>query len=85
MFDTVTMWLETRDALSVKFLGDAREQVSLETGEVRVFGNYKNFRVHCNSSGISIKGSLSKYELGDNLQRLTRGGKQGVWRLQIHW
>ena len=76
MIDTVTLWLETRDALGVKFLGDAREQVSLETGEVRVFGNYKNLRVHCNSSGISLKGSLSKYELGDNLQRLTRGKVQ---------
>jgi len=32
--------------------------------------------VHCNSSGISLKGSLSKYELGDNLQRLTRGKVQ---------
>jgi hypothetical protein len=62
--------------LGVKFLGDAREQVSLETGEVSVFGNYKNLRVHCNSSGISLKGSLSKYELGDNLQRLTRGKVQ---------
>jgi hypothetical protein len=76
MIDTVTMWLETKDALGVKFLGDAREQVSLETGEVSVFGNYKNLRVHCNASGISLKGSLSKYELGDNLQRLTRGKVQ---------
>jgi hypothetical protein len=76
MVDTVTLWLETKDALSVKFLGDAREQVSLETGEVRVFGNYKNLRVHCNSFGISLKGSLCKYELGDNLQRLTRGKVQ---------
>ena len=76
MIDTVTLWLETRDALGVKFLGDAREQVSLETGEVSVFGSYKNFRVLCNSSGISLKGSLSKYELGDNLQRLTRGKVQ---------
>jgi len=76
MLDTVTLWLETRDALSVKFLCDAREQVSLETGEVRVFGNYKNLRVHCNSSGISLKGSLSKYELGNNLERLTRGKVQ---------
>jgi len=32
--------------------------------------------VHCNSSGISLRGSLSKYELGDNLQRLTRGKVQ---------
>jgi len=76
MIDTVTLWLETKDALGVKFLGDAREQVSLETGEVSVFGSYKNFRVHCNSSGISLRGSLSKYELGDNLQRLTRGKVQ---------
>jgi hypothetical protein len=76
MVDTVTMWLETRDALGVKFLGDAREQVSHETGEVSVFGNYKNLRVYCNSSGISLKGSLSKFELGDNLQRLTRGKVQ---------
>jgi len=76
MVDTVTMWLETRDALGVKFLCDAREQFSHETGEVRVFGNYKNLRVHCNSSGISLKGSLSKYELGDNLQRFTRAKVQ---------
>jgi len=76
MVDTVTMWLETKDALKVKFLDNAREQVSLETGEVSVFGNHKNFRVHCNSSGISLRGSLSKYELGDNLQRLTRGKVQ---------
>ena len=76
MVDTVTMWLETRDALGVKFLGDAREQFSHETGEVRVFGIYRNFRVHCNSSGISLRGSLSKYELGDNLERLTRGKVQ---------
>jgi hypothetical protein len=76
MIDTVTMWLETKDALKVKFLDNAREQVSLETGEVSVFGNHKNFRVHCNASGISLKGSLSKYELGDNLQRLTRGKVQ---------
>jgi len=76
MVDTVTLWLETRDALGVKFLGDAREQVSHETGEVRVFGNYKNLRLHCNSSGISLKGSLCKYELGDNLHRLTRAKVQ---------
>jgi len=76
MIDTVTLWLETRDAFGVKFLCDAREQVSLETGEVSVFGSYKNLRVHCNASGISLKGSLSKYELGDNLQRLTRGKVQ---------
>jgi hypothetical protein len=60
----------------VKFLDNAREQVSLETGEVSVFGSYKNLRVHCYASGISLKGSLSKYELGDNLQRLTRGKVQ---------
>ena len=78
MIDTVTLWLETKNALGVKFLGDAREQVSLETGEVRVFGIYRNFRVHCNGSGISLKGSLSKYELGDNLERLTRGKVQSA-------
>jgi len=78
MIDTVTLWLETKNALGVKFLGDAREQFSHETGEVRVFGIYRNFRVHCNSSGISLKGSLSKYELGDNLERFTRGKVQSA-------
>lgn len=41
-----------------------------------VQGQLGNLKVTANPSKVSVKGSLSKFHLGDNLQRLTRKGTE---------
>jgi len=77
MFDTIHLRLEWDEAgvtpSSVPLLLD---DCTLHTrNSVNTVSGYKdNIRVFMNDTGIYLKGSLSKYYLGDNINSITRSG-----------
>lgn len=75
------------DTLHIRCKGDISDIIPLlmgvteiKKGESRcIVGNLKNLRVNQSEYGISIKGSLSKWFLGNNIETLTRDNtKQAV-------
>ncbi len=78
MLDTVNLWLpqsHTSTAI-LNNLERVSEVYSLTTAKVSCFGYLGNYKVSIYNYGISLKGSLAKYYLGDNFQTLTRKGTE---------
>lgn len=83
MYDTINLWLPmertgetdlfTRPDLYLSNI--ARTDIE-RTGQVYISGYLGNYKVNLSEQGISLKGSLAKYYLGDNIQNLTRGDTQ---------
>lgn len=78
MLDTVNLWLPQSQASTaiMNRLERAEEIISPITGEVKIRGYLGNYQVSSFSHGISLKGSLAKYHLGDNFQTLGRKSAQ---------
>ena len=84
MYDTVNLWLgrdavSNTDLLAVTpyLLTDiCNEGINNKTGISYVSGRLDSYRVTVSDIGLSLKGSLPKYYLGDNLQTLTRQDTQ---------
>ena len=74
MYDKVKLWAErTRATPDVSvFLGNAKEQVDLDTGEVCVYGSLDGLKVSVYTGGISIVGSLPKFLYKSNVYPLDR-------------
>lgn len=77
MFDTVNSWLEASRGVVLKshlksILQDVDETFK-ENGTSYLTGNLGGLRVVYSNLGVSVKGSFSKWYLGDNIQALTRG------------
>lgn len=77
MFDTLHLYLEAERAGGVDLLALIPHQLeglieSQKEGRYFVTGSIKNLKVAVGYRGISVKGSLPKYCLGDNMQSLTR-------------
>lgn len=77
MFDSLKLYLKQERASNTDLL--AQTPVYLEnvtehkkTGRIHYSGNLKNLNIYVSERGVSIKGSLAKYYLDDNLQTLTR-------------
>ncbi|MBL1320243.1 MAG: hypothetical protein COA63_004180 [Methylophaga sp.] len=78
MLDTVNLWLpqsQTSTAILNK-LERVKESIKTSTGEVSFSGYLGNYQVSSFNHGISLKGSLAKYHLGDNFQTLSRQSAQ---------
>lgn len=86
MYDTIKSWIDRSgdggiDA-SVCSLVDSKEIVDRSTGEVWVCGNVGNLKVAVSGMGMSVKGSLSKFYLTDNIYTLNRNQvKEAVEKL----
>lgn len=82
MYDSVNIWLgseqagiESLSAFAESRLTDLTEIVRPD-GQVILTGHLQNYKASVSQSGISLKGSLAKYYLGDNVQTLTRSDSQ---------
>ena len=82
MYDSVNIWLgsdqagiENLSAFAESRLTDLTEIVRPD-GQVILTGHLQNYKANVSQSGISLKGSLAKYYLGDNIQTLTRSDSQ---------
>ena len=78
MLDTVNLWLpqsQTSTAIMNR-LDRVKENIKTDTGEVSFSGYLGNYQVSSFNHGISLKGSLAKYHLGDNFQTLSRQSVQ---------
>ncbi|MDR3706385.1 MAG: hypothetical protein P4L28_10815 [Paludibacteraceae bacterium] len=76
MYDTVNSWIDRAIAgdnpLAIaSYLSDVSETNSQKYG-YSVTGKANNYIVRASEAGISLKGSLSKFFLNDNIQTLTR-------------
>ena len=77
MFDSLKLYLKQERASCSDML--AQTPVFLDNltehkkaGRIHYSGNLKNLNIYVSERGVSIKGSLAKYYLDDNLQTLTR-------------
>jgi len=78
MLDTVNLWLpQSQTATTImNSLERVKESIKTSTGEVSFSGYLGNYQVSSFNHGISLKGSLAKYHLGDNFQTLSRRSAQ---------
>lgn len=74
MYDTIHLFKEDRAgnvlALTPQYLENVSEH--LRDGRYSVSGSLNNLKVNVFDSGVSVKGSLAKYYLNDNIQTLRR-------------
>ncbi len=86
MYDTVNFWVG-REAISInpllftQYLTDIQERNSEERG-YSISGQLDNYMVFASESGISLKGSLSKFLAPTNIHTLTRSTtKEAIQKL----
>lgn len=77
MYDKVKLWIDRCDIGEqypniASLLDEAKEQIDLNTGEVRTFGSLQGLKVSLYVGGLSIVGSLPKYLYGSNIYPLDR-------------
>lgn len=82
MYDSVFYWLGIEQAGTKNLLAHAENHLTNLTehyrpdGQVYLSGYLHNYKANISMAGISLKGSLAKYYLGDNLHTLTRADSQ---------
>lgn len=69
MYDKVRFWMDRaivgeQYPTIANYLDEASEQVSLQTGEIKTFGNLEGLKVSIFVGGVSVVGSLPKYLYG---------------------
>ena len=79
MYDKIKLWMDDyrvgEDSHLVTLLSEAKEQIDLNTGEIKTFGSVDGMRVGIYPNGIMIDGSLTKFLYdGSNLFPLDRHG-----------
>lgn len=81
MFDTIHSWLNASGgggkfvSSSMDILSNVKETTQ-RSNTSYLTGDLGNLRVVYSNLGLSVKGSFSKWFLGDNIQTLTRGDMQ---------
>lgn len=84
MYDTINMWLDRGDIPNIDLLGKVpqhlteihSESFNKRTEQYYISGKLGNYKISVSDNGISFRGSLAKFYLGDNLQILTRQDTQ---------
>jgi len=82
VYDTVNIRINRETATNVDFLAETpcylenTTEHTKASGEVYISGMLQNYKVNVSQSGISLKGSLAKFYLGNNIETLTRGDTQ---------
>lgn len=82
MYDSVNFWLSNEQAGNINLSAFAENhltdisEIVRPDGQVFWSGHLHNYKVNVSPAGISFKGSLAKYYLGDNIQTLTRSDSQ---------
>lgn len=73
MYDTLKCWQDTtRTDEVLSRLENVQTRVRHETGEATFTGTLRNMSVFVSGRGFSVNGSLTKFALGNNSERLTR-------------
>ena len=72
MFDNLTAFYETNQRFNPAMLNPQKEKVSKITGECLPYGKLKNLHIEQKDEGILMKGSLTKYYKGNNIENLNR-------------
>lgn len=77
MYDSIKLYLNQDSARDIDLLAEVPvylENITVheKVNEVYYSGSLKNLRVNVSQRGISIRGSLAKYFLSDNMQTLRR-------------
>lgn len=82
MYDSVNLWLGIEQLGLNNLIAHAESHFSnlaehtRADGLVYLSGYLHNYKVNISETGMSLKGSLAKYYLGDNLHTLTRSDSQ---------
>jgi hypothetical protein len=84
MYDTINMWLSRDLVVNTDLLATipyhltqiTNEGYNTRTEQHYISGNLGNYKVGISENGLSLKGSLAKFYLDDNLQILTRQDSQ---------
>lgn len=84
MYDTINIWIGKDLVANTDLLATipysltsiSNEGYNRKTEQSYISGNIANYKVTASSNGVSLKGSLAKLYLGDNLQILTRQDSQ---------
>jgi len=72
MFDLIGSYTETRQRICEDYLNIFFDGIDKRTGEKIIMGELGNLKIKQNYNGFSIRGSLAKYYLNNNLETLTR-------------
>ena len=89
MYDKVRFWMDRaivgeQYPTIADYLDEASEQVSLQTGEVKTFGNLEGLKVSIFVGGVSVVGSLPKYLYGgSNVYPLDRRATRILGRQRL--
>lgn len=83
MYDTIHFWLEKHLAGNINIPAiasklDNYKIIRDKDGSESILGILNNFKVNIYETGISLKGSLAKFHLQDNIHTLTRSGTQAA-------
>lgn len=88
MYDTINFRLGNDQARNIDFLAHIPYFLSKVSthykpdGQIYLTGGLGSYSVFVNKTGVSLKGSLPKFYLGDNLQTLTKSdSKQAIQKL----
>lgn len=77
MYDTINLWLGRDEVAGSDLLACLSSLTNVsensKDGCYYYKGRLKNYTVFINDTGISLKGSLAKYHLNDNIKTLNRG------------
>lgn len=77
MYDKIKLWIDRgiigeQYPIIANYLDSAKQEVDLQTGEVKTFGKLEGLKVSIFMGGLSIVGSLPKYLYGSNVYPLDR-------------
>lgn len=77
MYDKVKLWIDRaivgeQYPIIATYLDRAKQEVDLQTGEVKIFGCLDGLKVTIHIGGLSVVGSLAKYLHGSNIYPLDR-------------
>ena len=80
MYDSVNFWISNNEAAGIELpacLNYLDNIIEHNKGGLPFYsGSLKNYKVNVSDSGVSLKGSLAKYYLDDNIQTLSRSDSQ---------
>lgn len=77
MYDKVKLWIDRaivgeQYPTIANYLDTAKQEIDLQTGEVKTFGSLDGLKVSIFVGGLSVVGSLPKYFYGSNIYPLDR-------------
>lgn len=72
MYDLITIYKQTKETIKYENLIKVSPIIKTDTKEIVTYAQLQNMRIVERLGSVSIKGSLAKYFLGNNINTLTR-------------